>query len=90
MLKHANMETRRSAGFPADLLTLLMLPAYAIFAVVFGPQRTWMFLVLVGSVQVTAALFVLRSSRSSVAAWLALAVGVLAVAAAAGIALTPL
>jgi len=82
------METRRSARFPGDLLILLMLPAYAIFASVVGPQRSWIFLLLVGGVQVAAGLFVLRSSRSSVSAWSALAVGILAVAAAIGIALT--
>jgi len=67
-----------------------MLPAYGIFASVVGPQRIWIFLLLVGGVQVAAGLFVLRNSRCSVLAWLAIAVGILAVAAAIGIALTRL
>ena len=85
-----NMERRRLAGFPGDLLVLLMLPAYGIFASVVGPQRIWIFLLLVGGVQVAAGLFVVRRSRFSVLAWLTIAVGILGVTAAIGIGLTRL
>jgi len=71
------METRKSLGFPPDLFALLMLPAYAIFAVVFGPQRTWLLLLLLGLVQVAAAVSVLRRSRSSLTGWVALAIGIM-------------
>jgi hypothetical protein len=84
------METRRSGGFPADLLTVLVLPAFFIFAAIFGPQRIWLFLLIVGCFQIAAASFVLRSAGSSVSAWLAFALGILAAAAGIGIALTPL
>jgi hypothetical protein len=67
-----------------------MLPAYGIFASIVGPQRSWIFLLLVGGVQVAAGLFVVRSSRCSVLAWLTIVVGILAVTAAIGIALTRL
>jgi hypothetical protein len=63
------------------VLVALMLPAYAIFAAVFGLQRTWILLVIAGFVQLSAAVSVLRCSRSSVTAWLALAVGIMVVAA---------
>ena len=81
MVKPASMETRRSAGFPADLLTLLTLPALAIFALVFGPQRIWVILLLIGLFELAAGFFALRSSRFSVSAWFAVAVGVVALAA---------
>jgi hypothetical protein len=84
------METRRSASFPVDLLVLLMLPAYAIFAVVFGPQRTWIVLLLIGFAEIPAGLFVLRGRRSSASGWFALAVGLIALAAGIRFALTPL
>jgi hypothetical protein len=74
------METRRSAGFPADVLVALILPAMAIFALVFGPQRIWILLLIAGFVQMSGALLVLRRSRSSAAAWLALVAGIMAVA----------
>jgi hypothetical protein len=83
------METRRSAGFPADLLVLLMLPTYAIFAVAFGPQRTWLLLLLLGLLQLSVAISVLRRRRSSVAGWLALAIGIMAFSAGVRIALSP-
>jgi hypothetical protein len=44
MLKPANIETRKSFGFPVDVLVALILPGMAIFALVFGPQRMWIFL----------------------------------------------
>jgi hypothetical protein len=89
MVKHAPMQSRRSAGFPADLLALLMLPAFAIFALVFGPQRTWLVLLLIGVAEIPAGLFVLRTSRSSVSGWFAIAVGIVALAAGIRFALTP-
>src|SRR6266404_2744365 len=69
MQHHPTMETRRLAGFPADVLVALILPAFAIFAAVFGPQRTWMLLVVAGFVQLSAGLSVLRRRSSSVVAW---------------------
>ena len=90
MLKRASVQTRRSAGFPADLLTILMLPALAIFAVVFGPHRGWIVLVLIGAFELPAGLLVIRRSRSSVGGWFALAVGVIALAAGIRFAFTPL
>ena len=90
MLKRANMETRRSAGFPADLLALLMLPAFAILAILFGAQRTWLLLVLIGVAEIPAGLFLLRGRRSSVSGWFALALGLIALAAGIRFALTRL
>jgi hypothetical protein len=81
MQKHATIETRRSLGFPADVLVALILPAMAIFALIFGPQRMWILFVVVGLVQLSAALSVLRRGSSSAVAWLALAVGIMVVAA---------
>jgi len=89
MLQRASMETRRSGRFPADVLTVLMLPAFAIFAAVFGLQRTWILLVIAGLVQLSTALSVLRRSRSSVVAWLALGMGTMIVAAGIRFAFTP-
>jgi hypothetical protein len=90
MVERASMETRRLAGFPADLLALLMLPAFAIFALLFGPQCTWLILLLIGLAEIPAGLFVLRTSRSSVSGWFAIAVGVIALAAGIRFALAPL
>jgi hypothetical protein len=89
MQHHPTMETRRSAGFPVDVLVALILPAFAIFAAVFGPQRTWMLLVVAGFVQLSAGLSVLSRRSSSVIAWVALAVGIVVVAAGIRIAFTP-
>ncbi len=83
------METRTSAGFPADVLVALILPAFAIFAAVFGLQRTWMLLIVAGFVQLSAGFSVLRRRSSSVVAWVALAVGIVLVAASIRIAFTP-
>jgi hypothetical protein len=74
------MERQRSSGFPTDVLVALMLPGMAIFASIFGFQRMWIPLVIAGSVQSSVALSALRHS-SSVLAWLALAMGVMIVAA---------
>jgi hypothetical protein len=60
-----------------------------IFAAVFGPQRTWMLLVVAGFVQLSAGLSVLSRRSSSVIAWVALAVGIVVVAAGIRIAFTP-
>jgi hypothetical protein len=84
------METQRSARFPADLLTILMLPALAIFGLLFGPQRGWIILLLIGGFELPAGLLVIRRSRSSVSGWFALAVGVISLAAGIRFALAPL
>ena len=62
------------------MFVALILPAMAIFALAFGPQRMWILFVVCGFVQLSAALWILRRSGSSVAAWFAVAVGVMAVA----------
>jgi uncharacterized membrane protein HdeD (DUF308 family) len=89
MLKRASMETQRSSGFPADLLTILMLPALAIFALVFGPQRGWIVLLLIGLFELLAGFVLLRRTRSSASGWLAVVVGILALAAGIRFAFTP-
>ena len=89
MLNRASMETQRSSGFPADVLAILLLPVLAIFALVFGPQRGWIVLVLTGAFELFAGLVVLRRTRSSVSGWLALIVGVLALAVGIRFALAP-
>ena len=78
--QRASMETQRPSRFPADLATILMLPALAIFALVFGPQRGWIVLVLIGLFELLAGFAVLRT-RSSALGWLAVAFGVVALAA---------
>ena len=72
-----------------QLFVLLMLPAYAIFAVVFGPQRTWLLLIILGLGQLAAAVSVLRHSRSSLTEWVALASGIMLSGAGIRFALTP-
>jgi len=89
MVERAAMETRRSPGFPTDLLTVLMLPALVIFGLLFGPQRGWLVLLVIGLAEITAGFFVLRRSRSSVSGWVALVVGIVALAAGIRFALTP-
>jgi hypothetical protein len=76
MLQRVNMERSKSTRFPAELFTLLMLPAYAIFAVLFGPQRSWLVLLLVGLGQLAVAVSVLRRSKS-LTGWVALAIGIM-------------
>ena len=75
------METQKSSGFPADVLVVLMLPALAIFALVFGPQRGWIVFLLIGSFELWLGFVALRRRVSSVSAWLAIAIGVVALAA---------
>jgi hypothetical protein len=83
MQKHATMETQRSSsGFPADVLVALTLPGTAIIASVIGFQRMWIVLVIAGLVEASIALSALRHNRSSVVAWLALALGFVIIVAA--------
>jgi hypothetical protein len=81
MLKHANMETQRSSGVPTDVLVASMVPGMAIFASVFGFQRMWILLVIAGFVEASVALSALRQRSSPVVAWLALAMGIMIIAA---------
>ena len=74
------MQTRRSAGFPSDLMVSLTLPGLAIFASVFGAQRTWIVLFVIGLAELLGGLLALRSRRSSVPGWSAIIVGVMALA----------
>jgi hypothetical protein len=53
-----------------------MLPALAIFASVFGPQRTWLVFLPIGLVELLAGALVVRRNKSSVLGWLAVVVGV--------------
>ena len=75
------METRKSAGLPAGILVAFILPALAIFALVFGPQRTSIVLLLVGLFEFAVAFPTLRRSKSSMSGWLAVIVGHLTLAA---------
>ena len=50
-----------------DVLVALLLPAMAIFALVFGPQRTWIILLLLGVFEFAAAFSVLRRNSRAVA-----------------------
>ena len=75
MLKRVSIETRKSAGLPADILVAFILPALAIFALVFGPQRTSIVLLLVGLFEFAVAFPMLRRSKSSMSGWLAVVVG---------------
>jgi hypothetical protein len=79
----------RPAHFPADLLTLLSLPAFVIITVFVGPQRGWLVLLLIGLFQTAAGSFLLRGSRSSVSGWFAIVLGIAAIAAGTYFALIP-
>jgi hypothetical protein len=70
------MEQSKSTRFPADLFALLVPPAYVIFAVLFGPQRTWLFLLLLGLGQLAASVSLLRHSKS-LTGWVSLAIGIM-------------
>jgi hypothetical protein len=71
----------RPAHFPADLLAVLLLPAFAIITLVVGPQRLWLVLLLIGLLQIGAGAFLLRDSRASISGWFALLLGAAALAA---------
>jgi hypothetical protein len=75
------MEMQRSSGFPTDVLVALMLPGMAIFASVFGFARMWLLLVIAGLIEALVALSALRRRRFAVVAWLALAMGIMIIAA---------
>ena len=70
-----------SAHLPADLVTLLMLPAFIVLTLVVGSQRLWVVLLLIGLLEIAAALSLLHARRFSPPAWFALVIGVGAVAA---------
>jgi len=89
MLQRVSMEKRRSAGFPADLFLLLVLPGLAIFVLLFGPQRSWIVLLFIGLFQLVTAFSVLGHSKSSVSGWLAVAGGLLVLTLGIRFALTP-
>jgi len=76
------METKTERShFPADVLAILMLPAFAIFALFFGPQRGWIILLLIGVFELAVAFLALRRSKSSLSGWLAVVIGIIALAA---------
>ena len=68
------------ARLPADLLTLLVLPAFVVVSLLVGPQRTWLILLLIGLLQTLAGWFLLRDSRSSVSGWFVIAIAIAALA----------
>ena len=70
----------RPAHFPADLLTLLVLPAVVAVSLLVGLQRSWLVLLLIGLLQTLAGWFLLRDRRSSVSGWFAVALGIAALA----------
>jgi hypothetical protein len=72
-----------------DVFVALILPGLAIFAVVFGPQRTWIILLLVGLLELAVAFPALRCSKSCVSGWLAVVAGILILALGVRFALTP-
>jgi hypothetical protein len=79
----------RPAHFPADLLTLLWLPAFAIITLVVGAHRLWLVLLLIGFLEAAAGLVLVRSSLTSISGWFALLLGVAALAAGTYFALIP-
>jgi uncharacterized membrane protein HdeD (DUF308 family) len=80
MVSDVKTETERTR-FPADVAAILVLPALAIFALVFGPQRGWLVLLFIGAIEFAAGLFALRRSRSSLSGWFAVVIGIVALAA---------
>ena len=79
----------RPAHFPADLVALLSLPAFAIITLVVGPQRLWLVLLVISFLQMGAGWLLLRDSRASVSGWFALLLGIAALAAGTYFALIP-
>jgi uncharacterized membrane protein HdeD (DUF308 family) len=80
MVNDVKTQTERS-HFPADVLAILVLPAFAIFALFFGPQRGWIILLLIGMFELAVGVLGLRRSKSSLAVWLAIMIGIIALAA---------
>ena len=79
----------RRTQFPVDLLTMLLLPAVTIIALVVGPGRLWLVMLLLGFFEIAAGSLLLRSSRASISGWFALLLGLGALAAGTYFALTP-
>jgi hypothetical protein len=79
---------KRSAHLPADLITLLVLPAFMVLTLLVGPQRLWMVLLLIGLLEIAMALSLLRGRRFSPSGWLTLVIGVGAASAGGFFALT--
>ena len=80
MVKTVSDLKARPAYFPADLLTLLVLPAVVVVSLLVGPERTWLVLLLIGLLQTLAGWLLLRDTRSSVSGWFAVAIGIAALA----------
>lgn len=70
----------RRAHFPADLLTLLVLPAFVVVSLLAGPQRSWLVLLVIGLLQTLAGWFLLRDNRPSISGWFVAAFGIAALA----------
>jgi threonine/homoserine/homoserine lactone efflux protein len=57
-----------------------MLPALAIFGLFFGPQRGWIFILLIGLFELSAGFVAFWRSRSSASSWFAVAIGIIMLA----------
>ena len=76
-------ERNSSARFPADLLSLLLLPALLIVYAIVPFRFSWVVIALIGAFELWFGASALRQRRSSPMGWLMVAIGIAAIGAAA-------